>query len=118
MPGPAPGALHAVIDWTTIHQLFTALSFEAVPFPHSLLLALVLCFGLASSCWAVVTVVLFRAKAVRLVVRSTRPLAQQWAHQEDSRPCQLGLSVNTHRADLGPSHVLKQGHPAEPRLGH
>lgn len=42
MPGPAPGALHAVIDWITIHQIFTALSFEAVLFPHSLLLALVL----------------------------------------------------------------------------
>lgn len=42
MPGPVPGALHAVIDWTTSHQILAPLYFEAVTFPHSLLLALVL----------------------------------------------------------------------------
>lgn len=42
MPGTVPRALHAVVDWIMSHQLCTPLSFEAVLFPRSLKLALVL----------------------------------------------------------------------------
>lgn len=42
MSGIVPEALHAVIDWIIVQQVFTPLSLETVHFPHPILLSSVI----------------------------------------------------------------------------